>query len=333
MRVLAEASGNHPSSEARATARGRDAHAPTGIPLRGWLDVGYRVWTKIGDENLTLVAAGIAFFVLLALFPGITALVALGGIMFLDPERIADQLADVVQLMPEDARTILTDQARSVANASSDDLGLLAILGLVFAIWSATKGVGSMIGGLNVVYAEREKRGFLHLTALKIGLTILLIVGVLIGFVIAALLPATLSLLQLGSLVEIGVSVAGWSLLILFILIALAVLFRFGPSRRQARWQWLSIGSVAGALVWLISSIGFAVFVANFGNFNQSFGSLAGVVILLLWLWISAFVVLLGAAVNAEIEAQTRIDSTIGQPRPMGERGATKADELGESFG
>ncbi len=329
----AEASGNESDTESRAQASGRDAQEPTSIPLRGWLDVGYRVWMKIGDENLTLIAAGIAFFVLLALFPGITALVALGGIMFLDPERIADQLGEVVQLMPEDARTILTDQAQSVANASSDDLGLLALFGLAFAIWSATKGVGSMIGGLNVVYDEREKRGFLHLTALKLGLTVLLIFGVLIGFTMAALLPATLSLLQLESLVEIGVSIAGWTLLILFVLIALAVLFRFGPSRRQARWQWLSVGSLAGALVWLISSIGFAVFVANFGNFNESFGSLTGVVILLLWLWISAFVVLLGAAVNAEVEAQTRIDSTIGAPRPMGERGATKADELGKSFG
>jgi membrane protein len=291
------------------------------------------VWAKIGDGNLTLIAAGIAFFVLLALFPGITALVALGGILFLEPDRIVDQFSDVMRLLPEDARDILIDQAESVARAGTDDLGLVALFGLGLALFSATKGVGSLIGGLNIVYGEREKRGFLHLFALKFGLTLMLMIGILIGFVMAALLPATLSLIQLDSMVEIGVSVVGWTLLLVFILVALALLFRFGPSRRQARWQWLSVGSIAAAFIWLIASAGFAFFTANFASYNQSFGSLTGVVVLLLWLWISAFVVLMGAAVNAEMEAQTKIDSTIGEPRPMGERGATKADELGEAFG
>ncbi|MFN3172724.1 MAG: YihY/virulence factor BrkB family protein [Hyphomicrobiales bacterium] len=314
-------------------ARGRQAETPTNIPPRGWLDIGLRVWVKIGEDNLTLIAAGIAFLVLLALFPGITALVALGGLVFLDPDRIVEQFSDVVRLLPEDAREILIDQAESVARTGTDDLGLVALFGLGLALFSATKGVGSLIGGLNVVYDEREKRGFLHLFALKLGLTLLLMFGVLIGFVMAALLPATLSLVQLGSLVEIGVSVVGWTLLVVFVLVALALLFRFGPSRRQARWQWLSVGSIAAAIIWLIASAGFAFFTANFASYNQSFGSLTGVVVLLLWLWISAFVVLMGAAVNAEMEAQTRVDSTIGEPRPMGERGATKADELGEAFG
>ncbi len=313
--------------------RGREAQTPTTIPPRGWRDVGHRVWAKIGDGNLTLIAAGIAFFVLLALFPGITALVALGGILFLEPDRIVDQFSDVMRLLPEDARDILIDQAESVARAGTDDLGLVALFGLGLALFSATKGVGSLIGGLNIVYGEREKRGFLHLFALKFGLTLMLMIGILIGFVMAALLPATLSLIQLDSMVEIGVSVVGWTLLLVFILVALALLFRFGPSRRQARWQWLSVGSIAAAFIWLIASAGFAFFTANFASYNQSFGSLTGVVVLLLWLWISAFVVLMGAAVNAEMEAQTKIDSTIGEPRPMGERGATKADELGEAFG
>lgn len=314
-------------------ARGRQAEMPTKIPPRGWLDIGLRVWVKIGEDNLTLIAAGIAFLVLLALFPGITALVALGGLVFLDPDRIVEQFSDVVRLLPEDAREILIDQAESVARTGTDDLGLVALFGLGLALFSATKGVGSLIGGLNVVYDEREKRGFLHLFALKLGLTLLLMIGVLIGFVMAALLPATLSLVQLGSMVEIGVSVVGWTLLVVFVLVALALLFRFGPSRRQAQWQWLSVGSIAAAIIWLIASAGFAFFTANFASYNQSFGSLTGVVVLLLWLWISAFVVLMGAAVNAEMEAQTKVDSTIGEPRPMGERGATKADELGEAFG
>jgi len=323
-----------PSGEqAKQIERGRQAEVPTNIPPRGWMDVGRRVWAKIGDGNLTLIAAGIAFFVLLALFPGITALVALGGLLFLDPDRIIEQFSDVVRLLPEDARDILIDQAESVARTGSDDLGLVAIFGLGLALFSATKGVGSLIGGLNIVYDEREKRGFVHLFALKLALTILLMIGILIGFVMAALLPATLSLVQLDSLTEIAVSVVGWTLLMVFVLLALALLFRFGPSRRQARWQWLSVGAIAAAFIWFIASAGFAFFTANFATYNQSFGSLTGVVVLLLWLWISAFVVLMGAAVNAEMEAQTKVDSTIGEPRPMGERGATKADELGEAFG
>lgn len=319
--------------QSKQIERGRQAEAPTSIPPRGWKDVGRRVWVKIGDGNLTLIAAGIAFFVLLALFPGITALVALGGLLFLDPDRIIEQFSDVVRLLPEDARDILIDQAESVARTGSDDLGLVAIFGLGLALFSATKGVGSLIGGLNIVYDEREKRGFVHLFALKLALTVLLMIGILIGFVMAALLPATLSLVQLDSLTEIAVSVVGWTLLMVFVLLALALLFRFGPSRRQARWQWLSVGAIAAAFIWFIASAGFAFFTANFATYNQSFGSLTGVVVLLLWLWISAFVVLMGAAVNAEMEAQTKVDSTIGEPRPMGERGATKADELGEAIG
>lgn len=313
-------------------SRGRNAINPSHIPLLGWSDVARRVWVKVGDDNLTLIAAGIAFYVLLAIFPGITAIVAIGGLAFLDPARIVDQLRDVSMALPEDARDVLMNQAQSVANARDEDLGLVAILGLLVAVFSATKGVGSLIGGLNVVYGEKEKRGFLYLTALKLGLTAFLIVGVLTGLTVVAALPAMLSFLVLDAAVEIAVSVASWTLLVLLILGTLAILFRFGPSRNQAQWQWLSIGSILGALVWLTASAGFAFFVANFSSYNESFGSLTGAVLLLLWLWISALVVLLGAAVNAEMEAQTRMDSTVGEPKPMGQRGATKADELGEVF-
>jgi membrane protein len=313
-------------------SRGRHARSPKDLPPSGWKDVILRVHTSLVDNRLGMIAAGVAFYTLLALFPGLSALIALGGLFLLEPDQIVSQLAAVTQLLPPSAREVVLSQAQALANASTDDLGLAALLGLAFALFTATRGVGGLIVGLNIVYDEREERGLVALTALKLTLTVAMILGLLLALAITGVLPAALSLVQGERWVEIAITATSWLFLIVFVLTGLAVLFRFGPSRAKARWHWLSVGSVAASLVWLIASAGFALFVSNFGTYNQSFGSLAGVVVLMLWLWISAFIVLLGAALNAEIEAQTRIDSTVGTPKPMGERGATKADQLGRAY-
>ena len=291
-----------------------------------------RVRASLVDNRLSMIAAGVAFYILLAIFPGLSAMIALGGIFLLEPDQIVSQLADVTQLLPDSARQLVLDQAQSLASASNDNLGLAALIGLAIALFSATRGVGGLIVGLNIVYDEREQRGLVALTALKLALTVAIIVGLLVALAVAGVLPAALNLVQGEPWVEVAITAASWLFLVIFILTGLAVLFRFGPSRSSARWKWISVGSVSASVVWLIASAGFALFVANFGTYNESFGSLAGVVVLLLWLWISAFIVLLGAALNAEIEAQTRIDSTVGSPKPMGERGATKADQVGEAY-
>lgn len=313
-------------------SRGRHARSPKDLPYVGWKDVVMRVRASLVDNRLSMIAAGVAFYILLAIFPGLSAMIALGGIFLLEPDQIVSQLADVTQLLPDSARQLVLDQAQSLASASNDNLGLAALIGLAIALFSATRGVGGLIVGLNIVYDEREQRGLVALTALKLALTVAIIVGLLVALAVAGVLPAALNLVQGEPWVEVAITAASWLFLVIFILTGLAVLFRFGPSRSSARWKWISVGSVSASVVWLIASAGFALFVANFGTYNESFGSLAGVVVLLLWLWISAFIVLLGAALNAEIEAQTRIDSTVGSPKPMGERGATKADQVGEAY-
>lgn len=308
--------------------RGRYAETPGAIPRAGWLDVLVRVKNQITKDHIGLVAAGIAFYALLALFPGITALMAVAGLL-LEPQQVTEQLQSVAQVMPAEAADIVIGQAVDVAGSEDAGLGLAAIIGLLLALYSASKGVGSLIDGLNVAYDEDETRGFIVLTALKLGLTVLLVLGAILGLASAALLPAAFAVLDLGPFVETLASVLRWVLLATLTMLGLAVLYRLGPSRSQAQWRWLTPGAVLATLAWLAASLGFAVYVSNFASYNESFGSLGGVVVLLMWLWISAYVVLLGAELNSELEAQTRVDTTVGPDLPMGQRGAVKADRLG----
>ena len=320
------------SSSANLPARGRDASSPAAIPPRGWYDIGRRVWASSQRNNLGLIAAGVAFYLLLALFPTLSVLIALGGLFLLDPARIVDQLSRLTELLPANAAEVIISQAQALAQASNDGLSLAALIGFALAVFSATRGVGALISGLNVAYDEVEARGFLALMGLKLVFTVGLLVALLAGFVVIAALPAALAILPVDSLAPRLAGVGGSLVLALLFVAALALLYRFGPDRTEARWRWLSFGSVLATIVVVAASGGFALFIRIFGAYNESFGSLAGVVILLVWLWLSAYIVLLGATLNGEMEAQTRVDSTIGQAKPMGERGAVKADNLGRTF-
>lgn len=311
-------------------ARGRHADSPTDIPKRGWKDIVLRVKSALGTDHVGLIAAGVAFYALLAIFPAITALMALGGLI-LDPVQVTSQLQSLTQLIPKDAAQIILDQAVAVAGSQQAGLGFAFIFGLLLAIYSASKGMGSLIEGLNVAYNEEEKRGFIKKTLWTLGLTLFLIFGVLVGLLAALAIPATLSIVTLPGWLETVMTFSVWVLLALMTVFGLGVLYRFGPSRDDAEWKWLTPGAIAACVIWIVASIGFSIYVTNFGNYNASFGSMAGVIILLMWLWISAFIVLLGAELNAEMEAQTSHDTTVGPDEPMGERGAAKADKLGRT--
>ena len=312
--------------------RGRQAKGPTGIPGAGWYDIVRRVFASSRHNNLGLTAAGIAFYSLLALFPAISALVALGGLLLLDPARIVDQLSALSGTLPPNAQDIIIAQARSVARSSHDGLGLAAVLGISIALFSASRGVGAIISGLNVAYGEKEARSFLKLTVLKVVLTIALLIGLLMALLVAAALPASLAILTFNAMPDWVLSAIALGFMALVFAGGLALFYRFGPSRTKPRWQWLSVGSVLATMVFITASAGFASFISNFSSYNESFGSIAGVVILLTWLWVANFIILLGASLNGEMEAQTRVDSTVGEPKPMGERGAVKADKLGRAF-
>jgi membrane protein len=310
--------------------RGREAEHPGKIPSAGWLDVMWRVWGEISEANIFLISGGVTYAILLALFPGLAAAVSVYG-LFLDSSKVEQQVAALTGVLPEQSRQLLADELHKLASAPSATLRWSAIVGLLLALWSASRGMSGFISALNIAYEESETRGFIRLNLLAIGLTIGLIIGGLFVVSLVALLPAFVGFIGLGGTTKWLLLIVQWPVLLLIMLMALAVLYRYAPDRTKAQWKWVSPGAFAATILWLIGSIGFSVYVANFNSYDKTYGSLGGVVILLTWLYLSAFVVLLGAAINAQSEKQTRIDSTEGPPKPMGQRGAVVADTLGET--
>lgn len=311
-------------------SRGRAAETPTEIPALGWKDIAFRVKDEIAADRVSLIAAGVAFYGLLALFPAITALIAISGLI-VEPSQIVDQLESLSGLMPEEVISIVTVQATEVAGSREGRLGLAAIVGVLIALYSASKGMASLIEGINVAYDEEEKRGFIRLKLVTFALTLLLVIGLLVALLATLGLPAVLAVLDFGAVFEFLMTAGLWVGLFLLTVFGLSVLYRYAPSRDEPEWKWASPGAIVACLIWVIASAGFAFYVGNFGSYNESFGTLAGVIVLLMWFWISAFIILLGAELNAEMEAQTRADTTKGPNEPMGSRDAVKADTLGDT--
>ena len=311
-------------------SRGRTAETPTDIPAPGWKDIAFRVKDEIATDRVGLIAAGVAFYGLLALFPAITALVAISGLL-VEPSQIVDQLESLSGLMPEEVIAIVTKQASAVAGSREGGLGLAAIAGVLIALYSASKGMASLMEGINVAYDEDEERGFIHLKLVTFALTLFLMIGLLIALMATLGLPAVLAVLDFGAVFEFLVTTGLWIGLFFLTVFGLAVLYRYAPSRDEPEWKWASSGAVVSCIIWIVASAGFAFYVGNFGTYNESFGTLGGVIVLLMWFWISAFIILLGAELNAEMEAQTRADTTKGPDEPMGSRDAVKADRVGES--
>lgn len=310
-------------------SRGRSAQAPTHISKKGWMDILMRVKDAVGQEKVGLIAAGIAFYGLLALFPAITALLAVVGLV-MDPDRVTESLTHLQGLVPQQALEIITTQATAVSGASQGGLGLAAVASLLFALYSASKGTASLMQGLNAAYDEEEERGIAMLTLTQLVLTLLIMLGITVGLAIIIVVPAVLTALSAAPWMETLATLAAYLLSFGLAILGVALLYRFGPSRANARFQWVSAGATIACTAWVLASAAFAFYVSNFGTYNETFGTLGGVVVLLMWFWISAFIVLLGAELNAETEAQTRRDTTTGPRAPMGERGAVKADQLGK---
>ena len=315
--------------------RGRGADRPSDIPAKGWKDILWRVWQQQGEDNISIIAGGVAYYALLALFPAIAALVSLFGLIA-DPTTIEAQIANLEDLMPAEALQILSDQARSVASAPSNGLGWGLIIGLLLTLWSASRGTNSLITALNIAYGESEKRNFFYLILLSYGLTVAALLFVILTLALIVAVPAAINLLGLNETpIAIAAGFARWPILAIAVMFALGVLYRVAPSRRDAKWRWVSWGAVAATALWLLGSAGFSLYVSNFGSYNETYGSVGAVVILLLWFNVSAYVILLGAELNAEVEHQTARDTTVsendGAERPMGERGARMADSVGSA--
>lgn len=266
---------------------------------RDSLRFGRRLWRRFHDDNLVLVSAGVAFFGLLALFPTITAVLAIGGLV-IDPVKIVAQMQSLRGVIPDDALSLLIGQAQSVARASGLHLTVLVSLGLAF--WSASRGVNVLCNGLAVAYGTRDTRSFLRRNLHVLGMTVVLILGLVVMLVLMVGVPVMLSFVPLGPSAGLAVQWARWLIMGLTALSGLALLYRHGPSRAQTRWQLFSPGAVFAGLSWIAASHGFTLYATRFAHYNESFGALAGVIILMMWLWITVLAVLLGAQINAELE-------------------------------
>ncbi len=300
-------------------------------PLRGWRDILVRTYQQIDEDRLLATAAGVVFYGLLAIFPAITALVSSYG-LFADPATISNNLQSLAVMLPEGSFGIVQDQISRVTAQPPTQLGLTFAIGLAIALWSANAGMKAVIEALNVVYDEREKRGFFMLNAVSLLFTIGAIVSLLVMVSAVIAIPLALERLGLGAETEAIIAWGRWPVIVLLLLAALAVLYRFGPSRTAARWEWLSPGATVAALLWLAGSALLSWYLSNFGNYNATYGSLGAVIGLMMWMWMSAIIVLCGAELNSEIEHQTAADTTEGRAKPLGTRGAVAADTVASAL-
>jgi len=309
---------------------GHDAEAPGQIPARGWWQILKRTYREINDDRLSIIAAGVTFYVLLALFPALGAMVSIYG-LFADRGTIGEQLNALAGVLPPEALTVIGDQMNRLATADESTLGFGFALGLALSLWSANQAMKAIFDALNVVYEEEEKRSFLKLNAMTLAFTLAGILLVLVAMALVVVLPVALDFIGLGAFAEWALTVLRWPVLLLVLGTVIAAIYRFGPSRERARWRWVSWGSAFATVFWLIASGLFSWYVANFGNYNETYGSLGAVIGLITWIWISTYIVLIGAELNAEIEHQTVQDSTTGMDSPLGTRGAKMADEVAEA--
>ncbi len=311
------------------TVPGERARTPTQIPRRGWWQIARRGWQEASIDQVPLLGAGVAFYAFLALFPALAAIVGLYG-LFADPQTVAQQVGQFAQSVPGPARTLITQQLQRLTDRSnSTGVGIGVIVSLALALWSASGGVNNLILAINAAYDETRRRSFIKQRALALLFTVAGIIFMAVAIGLVAAVPALLqAFLGDSPVLRLALQALRWVLLVAVLFVGLAVLYRVSPVRRAPKMRWVTIGSVVAVVLWLIASIGFSLYVSTFGNYAKTYGVLAGIVVLLLWLWISSYAILLGAEVNAEAEEQTITDTTKGDDLPLGERGAVKADSV-----
>ena len=324
-----------PEAERKAETekdRGRAAETPAEIPAKGWKDILWRSYEEMNKDRILAVAAGVTYFGLLALFPAITAFVSMYG-LFADAATINEHLAALSGFLPGGATEIIADQVKRINQNSTGTLGFAFFTGLAIALWSANAGMKAMFDALNVAYGEEEKRGFFKLNLISLSFTLGAIVFILLAIGAIVVVPLVLQFVGLGKVAEWILWLARWPALLLAIVVGLAVLYRYGPSRDQPEWKWITPGSIVAAVVWIVASMLFSWYVSNYANYNETYGSLGAAIGFMTWLWLSTTIVLVGGELNAEIEHQTAKDTTQGPPEQMGARGAKMADTLGEAKG
>jgi len=317
-------------ARAREPGRGREANTPEQIPPRGWRDIFWRVLWSISANRILSTSGSVAFFALLAVFPGIAAIVSLYG-LFADASTIGKHLSLLSGFLPSGVLQLIAEQITLIASQGNERLGTAFAVGLLIAFGSANSGMAALFDALNVVYDEREKRSLVRFYATTFLFTLAGIVFIILAITGVVVLPLMLKFVGLATTTEAVLAILRWPILLVTLVVSLACIYRYGPSRRDARWRWVTWGSLLGAVLWMAASMLFSWYVVTFDSYNQLYGSLGAGIGFMVWLWISAVIVLLGGELNAEMEHQTARDTTEGLSRPLGSRGAMMADRVGKS--
>ena len=308
--------------------RGRFADTPNDIPLSGFLDVFWRVVSQFGEDRVTLIAAGVTYYILLALFPALAALVSLYGVVA-DPLTIAKHVDFLSTVFPPGSFDLILAQLDALARQKNSTLSIGVIGGFLIALWSANNGIKALFQAMNVAYGENEKRGLIRLNLFSLSFTFGAIIVAIALITAVGVVPVLLAYLWLDRWAELLAALSRWPVLLLLVGAAISMLYRYGPSRERAKIRWLTWGAAFSASLWLIASILFSFYIENFADYNATYGTLGALIGFMVWIWISVIILIVGAEINAELERQTTCDSTTGTPLPMGQRGAFVADTVG----
>ena len=310
--------------------RGREANRPQEIPKLGWRDILKRTKSGLSEENASIIAAGVAYYAFLSIPALLTAIVSIYGLVA-DPGQVQQQMTALQGIVPAEGLSIITDQLTRVSGQAGSTLTIALIGSIAFALWSGSNSIRALIQALNIVYQERESRGILKLYTESILMTLAAVTLSVIVIVLVVAISAIIDSLALPEFIKSIITIARWPVLAFIALLGLAGVYRYLPSRSRPQWKWVSWGATAATFLWLVISALFSWYVSSFGNYNKTYGSLAAIVVLLMWLYFTAYAVILGGKVNAELEHQTRKDTTEGPPAPLGERGANMADTIGKA--
>lgn len=304
---------------------GAKAHEPTGIPRQGWQQVAKRVWKETQIDQVPLLAAGVAFWAFISLFPAMIAAVAVYGLVA-DPATVTRQAEVITDALPRDAASVIVDQMETISSQSEDALNVSLMISVLLALWTSSAAVSNVMSAINTAYDEEETRSYFRRKGIALLLSLGAVAFVVISVGLIAVAPVLLDTFVPEGATRALLQTGRWVGLVCAVMVGTAVLYKVAPDRDNPRLSWVSVGSVVATVAWLLASLGFSLYVDNFGRYSRTYGALAGVAILMLWLWITALIVLVGAEINAEAEQQTIRDTTVGEPRPMGQRHAVKAD-------
>jgi len=307
--------------------RGQNADTPQQFPLLGWWDILQRTVKNMLDDNLSLIAAGVGFYFLLAVFPMMAALISAYGLL-VSPAELQQHLSLLIGIIPEQSRELIQNHVSLIMDKSETALGTSALISSLFAVWSASKGAQAMITASNIAYKQKQKRGFVMMVILRFSLTLGAVLILALALFSIALMPMLFSYIGLKNYSALLVQWLTWPFLAVLFNLALAAFYRYGPHRHLAKWRWVTPGSVVASVLWIIFSFGFSFYLSQFAEYDKTYGSLGSVVVLLMWFYLTAYIILLGAEFNAAMEHQTNRDSTRGRNKAMGQRGAYVADTI-----